>query len=92
MKTSLTRSLAIFGLCAAFLGAAGTASAQSWRDVRHDRVDMRRDHRQLDDMIAKRHRDAERGRFREVRRDDAAIAAIRRDLREDRHDLRHDRW
>jgi len=85
------KRMAALVVLAGSLGLGTSAMAQDWRDIHHDRVDVRNDYRDI------RHDQAQVNHDRwELRRDQrlgyyGAAAHERREIAAERHDLRYDR-
>lgn len=80
------------------LGTSAMAQDGHWRDVQHDRVDVRHDFRDAHrDRVAINHdrrelrRDQRLGFYGAASHERRELAAERHDLRHDRRDIRHDR-
>jgi len=93
--TKLLTSMAVFGGIA-FMGAT-SASAQDWRDVYHDRNDIRQDSYHVNAMEqhiaadrARMNEDIRCGRSEAAARDAADLARDQRSLQASRRDLRYD--
>jgi len=61
-----------------------------YRDAHRNRQDIRMDMDRLHDLYRARDREASRGDWRDVRRIDARIAALRADMRRDFRDVRRE--
>ena len=80
------------------LGTSAVAQEGYWRDVRHDRNDLRRDYRDVGrDQEKINHdrwelrRDYREGNYAAAARERREIAARERDMYRDRRDIRNDR-